>query len=223
MDWDRYWSKARGAQPRGLYEIIAEVYRHQIISRSASAMLSRYFPDRDTGHYLHAGCGSGGSDGRLRLERPQFHLLDISPVALELSRERPSRLKRAFICGDLFSLPFKPETMDGVFNFGVMEHFAHEQIDRILFEFHRVLKPRGRLILFWPPAFGLSVMVLSSFLAVVNAVRTRPLELYPEEISRIPSFPWVRGLMTRNAFKVLRLAFGPSDLFTYVAVIAEKA
>jgi SAM-dependent methyltransferase len=222
-DWDRYWSRAGGSQRRGLYEVIAEFYRNQIISRSAAAILSRHFPNRNMAHYLHAGCGSGGSDGRLRLERPQVHYLDISPVALELSRGRSSPLNRTFICGDIFSLPFGAETIDGIFNFGVMEHFAEREIDRILSEFSRVLKRGGRLILFWPPASGLSVMALTSFLAVVNTFRSRPVELYPDEISRITSFRWVRQVMGRNGFRVLRLEFGPRDLFTYVAVVAQRA
>ena len=223
MDWNRYWLRAKGAHQRGLYEVIAEFYRNQIISRSAAAILSGYFRNDPGAQYLHAGCGSGGSDGRIALDRARFHLLDISPVALELSRGRPSRLNRSYVCGDIFSLPFGPETIDGIFNFGVMEHFSEADINRILSEFSRVLKRKGRVVLFWPPDFGLSVIVLSSFLRVVNAFRSRPLELYPHEISRIKSFAWVRQVMGRNGFMVLGLKFGLRDLFTFVTVVAERS
>lgn len=113
--------------------------------------------------------------------------------------------------------------MDGAFNFGVMEHFTEPDIEKILAELHRVLKPGGRVLLFWPPQFGLSVIVLTSFLLVVNRFRTRPLQLYPDEVSRIKSFGWVRRLMQRNGFRVVALDFGPADVFTYVTVIADKA
>ncbi len=222
MDWDDYWLRAKGHHRRGLYEVIAQVYRVQIISRSAAVVLSRYFHNAKGCNYLHAGCGSGGSDGRITLDQPRFHYLDLSQLALELSREQSHRLNRWYICGDIFSLPYASDTMDGIFNFGVMEHFSEDEIRKILAQFHRVLKASGRLILFWPPNFGLSVMAISSFLAVVNKFRRDPLKFYPDEISRIKSFRWVRDLMASNNFKVLRTDFGPGDLFTHVIVVAQK-
>ena len=222
MSWDLYWSRARRPERRGLYQRIAKFYRDQIISRSAARILARQFRDEPQRRYLHAGCGSGGSDQRIRLPRPQFHFLDISPMAIRLHRDQPLELRRRYLCGDIFRLPYADGSMDGVFNFGVMEHFTEGEIGRILAEFHRVLKPGGRVVLFWPPEFGLSVLVLSNFLRVVNAFRKEPLQLYPDEISRIKSFRWVRGLMQRSRFRVLSTEFGPGDLFTYVAVAASK-
>ncbi len=224
MDWNLYWAKAQGIQrKKGLYEVIAKFYRDQIISRSAARLLSRYFPDEQGRRYLHAGCGSGGSDWRISLGRPRFHFLDIASVALALHRRQPIRLKRHYSGGDIFRLPYRDASMDGIFNFGVMEHFTEEEIGRILAEFRRVLDARGRVVLFWPPDFGLSVIALAFFLGVVNRFRREPLKLYPDEISRIKSFRWARELMEGNGFRVLRLEFGPGDLFTYVAVAAEKA
>lgn len=222
MGWDLYWSKADRPEQRGLYQVIARFYRDQIISRSAARILARHFQNAPDKRYLHAGCGSGGSDRRILLDRAQFHFLDLSPVALRLHRRQPVNLRRRYLCGDLFRLPYAPASMDGIFNFGVMEHFTEEEIGRILAEFRRILRPGGRVALFWPPEFGLSVLALGSFLRVVNTFRKQPLQLYPDEISRIKSFRWVRGLLQRSRFRVLRTEFGPGDLFTYVAVIAEK-
>lgn len=221
MGWDLYWSKADRPEQRGLYQVIARFYRDQIISRSAARILARHFENAPDKRYLHAGCGSGGSDRRIALDRAQFDFLDLSPVALRLHRRQPLSLRRRYLCGDIFRLPYASASMDGIFNFGVMEHFTQEQIGSILTEFRRVLKPDGRVALFWPPEFGLSVRVLSNFLRVVNAFRKEPLKLYPDEISRIQSFRWVHQLMQRSRFRVLRAEFGPGDLFTYVAVIAE--
>ncbi|MBI3333491.1 MAG: class I SAM-dependent methyltransferase [Candidatus Omnitrophica bacterium] len=213
MDWEGYWLKAGGAQRPGLYEVIAEVYRSQILSRYAAAVLSREFVDSQGRHYLHAGSGSGGSDQRLTCAQARFHCLDLSRTALELNRRRRSGpLRRWQIRGDLFSLPYLEGVMDGIFNFGVMEHFSEEEIGRILAEFHRVLKKEGRLVLFWPPEFGLSVRVLALL----------PLKLHPPEISRIRSFRWVRDLMARHHFKVLETRFGFRDLFAQVVVVARK-
>ena len=223
MSWDLYWRKAVEPERRGLYQMIAEFYRDQIISRSAAVILSRHFVDSEERHYLHAGCGSGGSDRRIALGRSHFHFLDLSPMAIQLHRKQPVRLRRSYVCGDIFRLPYASGSLDGIFNFGVMEHFTEPQISAILSEFKRVLKTNGCMILFWPPDFGLSVLLLGSFLKVVNCFRAQPLKLYPDEISRIHSFRWIRNLMQQNAFRVLRIEFGPRDLFTNVSVVAEKA
>ncbi len=222
MDWDDYWLKAQGKKRHGLYQVIAELYRRQLISRSAARILSRYCVDESNRQYLHAGCGSGGSDQRITWRKPVVHQLDISLPALQLNRSRSMAMDRRFVCGDLFALPYRDGTIDGIFNFGVMEHFTAEDIDRILAECRRVLKPDGRIILFWPPNFGLSVIVLTSFLKVISAFRKQPLVLYPDEISRVKSFRWVRDVMARSRFRALETAFSWRDLFTYVVVVAHK-
>ena len=219
MDWDRYWAAAQHARP-GLYARIAEFYRRQIISRAAAIAVAPHLPDGPGRHYLHAGCGSGGSDQRLRLRRAQVHALDLSPVALQLNRARPMPFPSWHVCGDLFRLPYLSGTMDGLFNFGVMEHFEPREIDAMLAEFRRVLKPGGRLILFWPPEFGLSVLFLK---AVVGAARLfgKTLTLHPNELSRIPSFAWIRALMARSRFRMVEARFSWRDLFTYMVVVGE--
>ena len=222
ITWDLYWQKAAKPERQGVYQVIAKFYRDQIISRSAANILSGHFLDEEGKNYLHAGCGSGGSDQRIPLRRPKFHFVDISPVAIQLHQRQPMPLRRRYACGDIFRLPYGTGSMDGVFNFGVMEHFSEPEIERILSEFKRVLKPDGRMALFWPPDFGLSVLALGLFTGVANRFRKRPLKLHPDEISRIHSFGWIRATMERSGLKILRTEFGPRDLFTYVAVIAAK-
>ena len=222
MDWDLYWKKAADPERQGPYQLIAKFYRDQIISRSAASALARHLPDSEGKSYLHAGCGSGGSDQRITLRRARFHFLDLSPVALRLHRRQPMELKRSYVCADLFRLPYASGSMDGLFNFGVMEHFTPEQIAALFEEFKRVLKPGGRLVLFWPPDFGLSVLALGAFTGIVNRFRRRPLKLHPDEISRIHSFGWLRQVLELSRLRLLRAEFGWRDLFTYVAVVAEK-
>jgi len=221
MDWDLYWARAEKRQ-QGFYPVIAKFYRDQIISRYAANALDRYFENSHHRHYLHAGCGSGGSDWRIGLDQARFHFLDVAPGALRLHRQQPMRIRGYHVGGDIFTLPYASGSLDGIFNLGVMEHFQEAEIAKILAEFRRVLKPDGKLLLFWPPEFGLSVLVLSNFLKVVNRFRKEPLQLYPDEVSRIQSFPRVRDLLSRCGFQTLRLEFGLSDLFTYVLVVAGK-
>ena len=222
-NWDDYWSRARGTTRPGVYERIAEFYRRQFISRFGAYLLVPHLRNEAGRHYLHAGCGSGGSDQRLSFDRPTFHEMDYSMVALQMNRERAMAIRRQFLCGDLMALPYRSGTIDGVFNFGVMEHFTEPQIGAILAEFRRVLKSDGRLVLFWPPVFGLSVLALSSWLAAVNRFRRPPLQLYPDEVSRLKSFGWARALLARHGFRVIRMEFGWRDLFTQVGIVAHKA
>ncbi|PIQ84459.1 MAG: hypothetical protein COV75_02275 [Candidatus Omnitrophica bacterium CG11_big_fil_rev_8_21_14_0_20_63_9] len=219
--WDEYWLRAKRAQHQGLYARIAEFYRSQIISRAAARILARYLRNETGRHYLHAGCGSGGSDRRLACDRPTFHALDFSFTALTMNRARSLPGTHRFVCADLFHLPYRAQSIDGIFNFGVMEHLTEQDIERALAQFHRVMTPDGYVVLFWPPNFGLSVMVLTSWLWIVNRFRKRPMKLYPDEISRVRSFRWVRELMARAQFQVVRTEFGWRDLFTFVVVIAR--
>lgn len=220
--WDLYWERAAKPGRRGLYPVIAKFYRDQIISRWAAAILARHFVDSEERNYLHAGCGSGGSDQRIPLGRSRFYFLDISPMAIQLHRKQPMGLRRSYAYGDIFRLPYASDSMDGIFNLGVMEHFTEPQISAILAEFRRVLRPGGRMVLFWPPDFGLSVLALRAFLGVVNRFRKQPLKLHPAEISRIHSFRWLRQVMQQNHLRLVEAEFGPRDLFTYVAVVAAK-
>ena len=50
-----------------------------------------------------------------------------------------------------------------------MEHFSHEQIDRILQEFHRVLKPEARLILLWPATSSVPQRMLRVAERIIHA------------------------------------------------------
>jgi len=220
MDWNLYWTKTIEVSRQGLYQVIAKFYRDQIISRSAARILSKHFEDSSRRNYLHAGCGSGGSDQRISFRRARFHFLDLSPVVLQLHRRQPMGLRRSYLCGDILRLPYADGSMDGIFNFGVMEHFTREEIFVILSEFKRVLKPQGRMVLFWPPDFGLSVLALGAFLKVVNTFRKEPTKLFPDEISRIHSFRWLRELLKENQLWLLSAEFGAGDLFTYVVVVA---
>lgn len=218
--WDDYWRDS--AANRSLFSVIAKQYRRFLISPSVRHFFRRYFHDEPGRIYLHAGCGSAESDRRIGYTRASFVLLDLSAEALKIAKRNATNPNLHLICGDIFRPPFRDATFDGIWNLGVMEHFETPEIERIFAALGRILKPGARCLIFWPPKYGLSVVALTSFLRVANAVRRRPLHLYPDEVSLFSSVGWARALLRLAGLGVERTHFGIRDLFTYVVLVASK-
>lgn len=215
--WDDYWmSKSRTAH--AVYDLIAAFYRKFIIRPSLNHVIFKYFGRQS--RLLHAGCGSGQVDRDIG-EKIPISALDISPYALGIYKKANKHF-RDLILGSIFAIPVVETTYDGIYNLGVMEHFSEQEIAIILGEFNRVLKPGGTLVLFWPPEFGLSVIVLKCVHFVLNRVMKRNISLHPPEISRVRSKNQVIGFLAAANFTLTEYRFGIRDLFTYVQVVATK-
>jgi len=127
------------------------------------------------------------------------------------------------VLADISKLPKNIKKFDGIYNLGVMEHFTEDEIDRILNQFYLSLKPKGKIILFWPPEFGLSVYFFKLLVFISkNVLRIKNVKFHPDEVSRIPSRDWVYKVIERNHFKIIDYSFGIRDLFTYCVVVARK-
>lgn len=81
------------------------------------------------GRYLEVGSGGNPQPGYIHMDRfvdcNTRHLVDL--------------------LGNAFNLPFKCSIFDGVLLFGVFEHFGYYEIQEVLLEIVRVLKPGGSL------------------------------------------------------------------------------
>ena len=215
--WDGYWHSKKRAG--GLtYDLIAAVYRKFIIKPSLGRFFERHFVSESD--VVHAGCGTGQVDTDLN-RRFSITALDISPNALSIY-ELVNKNNPRLILGDIFALPFDNESKDGIYNLGVMEHFREEEIQRILAEFHRVLKLGGKVLIFWPPEFGLSVIFLKMVHFVLNRVLKKNIHLHPREITRVRSKKHVYQLFKKARFEVVDYYFGPRDAFTYSVIVAIK-
>ena len=214
--WDAYWGRSRDGV--GLaYEIIAALYRRRVIKANLERALGRHFgPGAEL---LHAGCGSGQVDAGLH-RNYRVTAVDISTAALErYARNNPgaSRIEQATI----FELPFPAESFDGVFNLGVLEHFAAEDIHAILSECHRVLKPGGKAVFFWPHRWGSSVMVLHSLGWILGRLGRRE-KLHPDEISLVQSRRAAADTLRAAGLELAEYTFGPRDFFVQAVVVAAK-
>lgn len=88
-----------------------------------------------------------------------FHktLLDLNPLAIELTRNAHEKLnkKAKFIVADMFSMPIPEASFDVVFNAGVIEHFNSEERSKALVEYSRILKDNGTMFIAFPNHYSL--------------------------------------------------------------------
>lgn len=218
--WDDYWRDS--APHRGLYALLARAYRRWIISLAVAHFFRSTFSDAPGRVYVHAGCGSAETDSRIGYREATIVLMDISVEALKIARATTRFPKAHVVCGDLFAPPFRTSSIDGAWNLGVVEHFYEPEIRRIFAGLGRILKPDASALILWPPVYGLSVLVLTSFLFVVNRLLRRSVTLYPDEVSRYRSIDQARGLLAGSGLRAERTHFGIRDLFTYVVLVATR-
>jgi dolichol-phosphate mannosyltransferase len=215
-DWDAYWSQSKDTVGAA-YDVAAAIYRRRVIRAALERALGRHFAAGSV--LLNAGCGSGQVDMNLH-QRFRVTAVDISLAALErYARNNPSahRIEQASI----LELPFEAETFDGVFNLGVLEHFSADAIRAILGECHRVLRPGGKAVFFWPHRWGTSVLFLRAVSALLRR-GGRNERLHPEEISLLPGKRAASAMLERAGLTLAEYSFGPRDLFVQAVVVAGR-
>ncbi|MBK8092720.1 MAG: glycosyltransferase [Verrucomicrobiaceae bacterium] len=217
QDWDSYWNHS-GETGNPVYEIIAGIYRRAVIKRNLESAVHRHFKEGSS--LLHAGCGSGQVDVVLQRVM-ELTAVDISTGALALYA-RNNHHAAAIQHGTIFQLPFAEATFDGVYNLGVMEHFTSEEIQAILTEFHRVLKPGGKVLLFWPHAKATSVLVLRICHVFMKSALKSDKQLHPPEISHMHSRQHAEGILSNAGFKLVDYSFGMQDFFVQAIVVGMK-
>jgi len=217
QEWDEYWAKDQQAHNR-IYDKIAVFYRRYIIKPYLKRYFSKYFLNKPK--ILHAGCGGGQVEEGI-IDSQSVIGLDISVNALKLYRK--NHPDSNLILGDITKTGIRNESLDGVYNLGVMEHFSEDQINQILLEFHRILKKRGIIILFWPPKYGATVIFLKGVHYFFNTFLGKKMQLHPPEPSLIQSKNHVEKIVQRAGFKLKEYNFSLSDFYTYAVIVLEKA
>jgi ubiquinone/menaquinone biosynthesis C-methylase UbiE/uncharacterized protein YbaR (Trm112 family) len=92
---------------------------------------------------LDLGCGNGKFSYWNRDKVKTMLALDLAPWFADLAREKLPLLR-----GDLRGLPIADSTLDKIFSIDVLEHLTAPDLDRVLNEVVRVLKPHGRFFIF---------------------------------------------------------------------------
>ena len=216
--WDRYWAGKKTTIETSLYDRIASWYRDYLIKPNLNRFIEQNFPRG--AELLHAGCGGGQVDVDV-VRYAKVTALDISPNAL--AKYRTLHGERAeTVVGDIFELNSLNRRFDGLYNLGVMEHFEPDQISRLFIQFNQALKPNGRIVIFWPPVYGLSVIVLHMVHFVLNTILRRNVQLHPPEPTKFSTRSMAAGLLKKGGFELTSVSFGSRDFFTYVVLVADK-
>jgi ubiquinone/menaquinone biosynthesis C-methylase UbiE len=217
QDWDSYW-EMKTELDAALYEIIAWAYRTAIISRRLQRYVHKHFPAGS--ELVHMGCGSGQVDRSLQREM-KLTALDISVPALRLyARNNPQAAR--LLHGSILDMPLPDESVDGVYNLGVVEHFSSSSIRRILHESHRVLRPGGKTIIFWPHRKATSVAVLKALHWFRKKVLKKENALHAPEISLLPSKTHALRTLREAGFEPVDYNFGFSDFWVQAVVVGQK-
>jgi SAM-dependent methyltransferase len=216
-DWAAHWSTEH--QESAIQRFFS-FYRKAVFARAVGWYVDRYLPA--TGVFVEAGSGTSETSMLIDKRGNARILVAVDIVLPILAHCHPTMDVR--IGGDIFRLPFRDESVDGVWNVGVMEHFSPAEIDRLLCEFRRVIRPGGRLLLLWPGVDSAPQKVLDLLETLINARRReRRFRFHPPEISRLPSLDHGRQLLRRNGFNVVRADVGIRNLLAFNVLVGARA
>jgi SAM-dependent methyltransferase len=215
-DWTEHWSKENQQTPAQRF---FSFYRRAVFARTVAYFVNRYFPK--AGVFLEAGSGTSETSERIDKHDGARLLVACDIILPILADCHPIMDVRAG--ADIFRLPFRDNALDGIWNVGVMEHFLHPDIDRIMRELHRVLQPGATLILLWPATDSLPQKGLRLVERVANTWRRgTPLRFHPDEISQLRSSDEGRDVLRRNGFETVTVDWGFRSLMAFKTVVGRK-
>jgi 2-polyprenyl-3-methyl-5-hydroxy-6-metoxy-1,4-benzoquinol methylase len=219
QSWNKYWGENEDKNSLSkVYDVIASFYRNRLIGPRLHHTLQIEFPN--CARLIHAGSGAGEVDSHVP-NNIEVLAVDISLNAVE--RYRKLHPKQNAIQMDIFNLSQLPEKYDGLYNLGVMEHFSLEECSRILKSANEALKVGGKVILFWPPHYGISVIFLHAVHFLLRIIKKGEFEpLHPEEPNKASTKRKARELLQGAGFELTGFSFSPRDFFTYIVITGIK-
>ncbi|WP_020616854.1 class I SAM-dependent methyltransferase [Paenibacillus daejeonensis] len=139
--WDQLWQ--------------ADVsYNWDPLSQSIYKKIRESLPEPDTKLVLEAGSGTGKISLRLAEDGADVTLVDYSEPAIVNSQRafQKSGQSGRFLVADIRDIRLPDNSIDLVWNAGVLEHFTREEKITILQEMARLTKPDGTVLIFTPSA-----------------------------------------------------------------------
>ncbi len=216
IQWTEHWSPAN---QRTASQRFFSFYRKAVFARAVAYFVDRYLADE--GVLVEAGCGTAETSMLINKREGSRTLVAVDLIRPVLEHCHPVMDVR--VCGDIFALPLHNNSIDGLWNVGVMEHFTHPQIDAILREFRRVLKPGARIVLLWPATFSIPQRILRAVEWFVNVRRgNNKFRFHPDEISQLRSVEQGREVLSRNGFRPVAIDIGLRTLMAFETLVGQK-
>jgi len=209
--WKEYWNKENPKKIsyyRKFQTIVKKYIRNEVFAKEFAKYMNKVYPPGAV--IAEAGSGSGGSCSALKQGKYKLIAVDLTLEALEFCKNFPQI--NYYVQADIFNMPFKNNSLDGVWNSGVMEHFYPHDNLKQLKEFHRVLKPGGQILLFWP-----STKLFMSWI-VDHLIELFKLDL--PHLVWVPSKKDIRDLCLRAGYKTVRI--DTSWTLDHYIIIAKK-
>jgi SAM-dependent methyltransferase len=216
LDWTEHWSddKQESAAQR-----FFSVYRKAVFARAVAYFVGHFLAPEG----LLVEAGSGTSETSMLIDKRNGKRVLAALDLIQPVLERCHPVMDIRVCGDIFRLPFQDNTVDGIWNVGVMEHFTHDQIDAIMREFHRVLKHGGRVVLLWPAIFSIPQRILRILEFFINLRRECDrFRFHPDEISQLRSAAQGRSVLNRNGFAAVSIDLGLRTGMAFETLVGQK-
>jgi SAM-dependent methyltransferase len=202
-NWNAHWNTLN----RSFLNRVFVFFRTNVIANDVAHSLNRHFPRE--GIFLDSGSGTSQTSAKIPKYRRKLVAMDISDIIFQ---HQPPVVDYC-VNADVLRLPFKDNSLDGIWNVGLMEHFQPDELDVMLKEFNRVLKNGRKAVLFWPPRYG-PVALLIRFLGFFR--------MFPEEPSLIKSKKWVKDFVERNNFKLVDVNWSLRGALIHSVVVICK-
>jgi 2-polyprenyl-3-methyl-5-hydroxy-6-metoxy-1,4-benzoquinol methylase len=216
-EWDEYWYRSlRKNKINKFYDRCAYFYRNFLIGPSFKYYINKYFSKN--ADLLHAGCGGGEIDNFV-IKNFNITAVDISSNALKLYEKLNPKIVTKKM--DIFDMNLSHKKFDGIYNLGVVEHFNEEQFIELMKHFKTHLKSNGKIVLFWPPKYGFSVIVLHIIHFIINKILKFNIKLHPDEPFKYHSRSKLENIIKPIGLKVNKTHFNYMDAFTYSIIIIE--
>lgn len=101
-------------------------------------------PVRAGQRVVDVGCGRGELVHHLVRAGAEATGTDFSAEALAIARAHTPEAR--WVLGDAKGLPFEDASVDTVYFLGVIEHLHDWELEKVFADFHRVLKPGGKVV-----------------------------------------------------------------------------
>jgi len=155
-------------------------------------------------HVLDLGCGRGELMRHGVQQGATVVGIDYAPAALELAQQILPPKGARLVQADVTQLPFDDDTFDLVLALDLVEHLFAYQLDAMMAEVFRVLKPGGRLVAHTMPNLCYYRYVYPLY-RLARRLRGQRLPKDPRDRSRhvhvnIQSVPMLRGYLDRAGF-----------------------